>query len=134
LRDKHSQGVGYIGTPRAERRRRFREMRRHERLRAPRSKRVRASKHLVGDDAECIKVGAVIGVPVADRLLGRHVRGRPQGHAGRRQCGRARGALLRGHRHGLGDSKVGDYGVPAREEHVLGLQVSVHDAPRMSVC
>jgi hypothetical protein len=87
-----------------------------------------ASEHFVGDHAERVEVGAVICVSIADRLLGRHVRRRPQGHAGRRERARVRGSPLRGRRHRLGDSEVGDDCVPAREEHVLGLEVAMHHA------
>jgi hypothetical protein len=53
-------------------------------------------------------------------LLGRHVRGRPDGQPGLRQLVAARGA------DGARDAEVGDDRVTARHHDVLGLDVAMH--------
>ena len=108
-------------------------MRDDERMRRARAERVRARQRLVGDDAERVEIGAMVDVGVAERLLGRHVRRRPERHAGRGErrprIGRGVAApSARGHAHGARDAEVGDHGVTVGEEDVLGLHVPVHDA------
>ena len=70
---------------------------------------------------------------VADRLLGRHVRGRAERHAGRGEPGTRPGTILRRGRDRLGDAEVSDDRVPAREKHILRLEVAVHHASTVRV-
>ncbi len=88
----------------------------------------RASREgLVEHDAERPEVGAGVDVALAARLLGRHVRGRPDGAAGARELrvgGEPRDAEIehpRVERRALAEEDVG------------GLEVAVHHAPRVRV-
>ena len=87
--------------------------------------RMAPGEQLVGDQAGGVEVG-LRGDLAAHDLLGRHVGGRADDVAGR-------GAQL-GHLHlaeRLGDPEVGDLGVPVGgQQHVLGLEVAVHDPLR----
>jgi len=82
-----------------------------------------AAKHFIRQHADRVQVGPVIDVGIGGRLFRRHVCGRAQGNAERRERGlTARGA------HRLGHAKVGDHSVLAADEHVVRLDVTVHDA------
>ena len=85
----------------------------------------RTGEHLVGHAAEGVDVGAVVGRRVADSLLRRHVRRRPHHHA---QRGESALAVAGGRRERLGDAEVGHHAHAAGEEHILRLDVAVHDA------
>ena len=70
----------------------------------------------------------MIDVRVGGRLLGRHVGRRAERDAGRRDpTPRARVA------QGLGDAEVHHQRVPAREQHVVRLNVAVHHAVGVGV-
>ena len=79
-------------------------------------------EHLVREASEGIEVGAMVGIGVADGLLGRHV--------GRRSNSRSREREPLGIRAGnaerLGDAKVRDDRGVTREEHIAGLDVAMH--------
>ncbi|CAA9292297.1 MAG: hypothetical protein AVDCRST_MAG11-198 [uncultured Gemmatimonadaceae bacterium] len=121
-----------------QRRRRLREVCRHQRLRGRLAgERVPTGEQLVGHDAPGVQVGPVVRRGIAGRLLGRHVGGRAQRRPhlrdpvrrGRRAV-RGRGARLL---QRLGDAEVGDHRGPRGEQHVVGLHVPVHDAARVRV-
>ena len=87
--------------------------------------RMAAREQLVGDEARRVEVDLRGDLATAD-LLGRHVGRRADDLPGR-------GAEV-GHAHlpdRLGDPEVGDLGVSVRgDEHVLGLEIAVHDPAR----
>ena len=87
-----------------------------------------AGDHLVAEGADRVDIGALVGTGVGGGLLGRHVGGRAERHAERRERGAAGGLGDR-----LGDAEVGHEGMLAREQHVVGLHVAVHDAVRVGV-
>jgi hypothetical protein len=93
---------------------------------------MRAGERLVGDHAQGVEVRPVVGRRVGRRLLRGHVRGRAHGQSERRRRAGGhrlrRGAALGGRGERLGDPEVGHHRVPAREQHVLGLEVAVHHA------
>ena len=78
-----------------------------------------ARQHLEEDDAQRVDVRARVGLLALD-LLGRHVLGRPDHHAGARDpLGLDR----------AGDPEIHDPGVAVAVDHdVLGLEVAVDDA------
>ena len=86
-----------------------------------------AGEHLVGHGAERVDVAARADVALAHRLLGAHVGGRAERHAG---LGHAAAAGLL---HGEGDAEVGDEGAAVVQEDVLGLDVAVDDALAVGV-
>ena len=87
-----------------------------------------AAEHLIRQDADRVQVGPVIDVGIRGRLFGRHVGGRAQGNAERRERGlTARGA------HRLSHAEVRDHGVLAGYEHVVRFDVPVHDALGVSI-
>ena len=95
-------------------------------------------EQLIGQDAEGIDVRAVIGRRVTRRLLRRHVGRRPdrEAIAGRRYA--SAHAIDSGwsascRRERLGHAEVRDHRVAATHEHVVGLDVSMHDAPVVRV-
>ena len=98
------------------------EMLHHHRRRVRCLERQLAGEHQVADDAERIDVAAAVGLALAERLLGRHVRRRADRDARDRELrvalGRAR------------DAEVGDHRAPALaiDQNVLRLDVAVHDA------
>jgi hypothetical protein len=116
-----------------QRRRRLGEMRRGDRASRPTAERVSAGEHLVRDDAERVEVRAMIRRRVAHGLLGRHVRRRPHRDAGGGEIRVRRRRVLCGGGERLGDTEVGDHSVPARQQHVLRLEVPVHDTPAVRV-
>ena len=86
-----------------------------------------ARQHLVHHAAEAVDVASPIDRGVAARLLGAHVRRRPD-------CGErltaallGRGAVSGRAGHGQAHPEVGDDRVPRLEQDVLGLDVAVHD-------
>ena len=83
----------------------------------------RARQHLVGHDAERVEIAPAVDL-LAGRLLGAHVRGRPDGDA----LPRAAGAALA--RHGPRDAEIGQHRAAGGlvEQHVLGLHVAVDHA------
>ncbi len=79
---------------------------------------------LVGQHAEAVEVAPPVDALGAG-LLGTHVMGSPDGHAGARQLGAA---------PRLGDAEVGDHALPELIEHdVVGLDIAVDDAPLVGV-
>ena len=125
--------------PRAQRRREILalalERREHgahapgRRGRRPRADRVHARKRLVERDPEAVEVAAVVD-PLALGLLGRHVGERAHDIAGARERlvpGEVRDAEVRELGHAGGSAgRIGD-------QHVLGLDVAVHDAALVRV-
>ncbi len=101
----------------------LRHVRGDDPLRGGRLEGLAAAEHLVGDDAERIEIGSVVGMRIGGRLLGRHVGGRAERHAHGGQLAGA-GALL----DGLGDAEVGHQGVAPGKENVVRLDVAVDDA------
>jgi hypothetical protein len=82
-----------------------------------------AREQLVPQGAHGVDVGPVVDVLVCGRLLRCHVGGRAQGDAGGGELVPARGIA-----HGLGHPEVGDPGMAAAEQDVVGLDVPVHHA------
>ena len=103
-------------------------MRGHQHLRRFAGKRRSAREQLVRDDAQRIKIGAMVCGGVAGRLLRSHVRRRANDETDRGDFPRVRG---RGER--FGDAEIRDRGVASREEYVLGLDIAVHHAALMGV-
>ena len=100
-------------------------------LRRSALKRGPAREHLVGHDAEGIDIHPEIHAGVTDRLLRRHVGRRAERHAGggeRYVAGRRRIG------NGLGDAEIGHDGGAGGEQHVIGLDVAMHDALGVGVC
>ena len=95
-------------------------------VRDARLKRRMTGEEFVREAAEGVDVGAVVHGGIARRLLWRHVRRRADTGSGLRDRGRER--LRARDRNGLRDAEVGDYCRSARKEHVLRLDVAVHDA------
>ena len=87
-----------------------------------------AGEHLVGHRTEGVHVRAVVDVRVAGRLLGRHIRGRAEGDADRGEPGVTAGSAQR-----LRHPEIGHEGVVIRDQNVVGLDVTVHHAARVSV-
>jgi hypothetical protein len=85
-------------------------------------KRGLSGEDLVGQHAHRVDVGAVIDLRVAGDLLGSHVRRRSEHRAADRRL-----AQRSGH------SEIGHERVARREQHVVGLDVAVHDAVRVRV-
>ncbi len=86
-----------------------------------------ADQHLVRRGTERVDVAAGADVALAHRLLGRHVGGRAERHAG---LGHATVARLAG---GEGDAEVGDQGAAVMQENVLRLDVAMDDAAAMGI-
>ena len=83
-------------------------------------------EQLVRHASEGVDVGPVIGRGVARGLLGRHVGRRPhRGSQLRQRCARRRVGRCR---DGLCDAEVGDDRSVPGEEHVVRLDVAMHDA------
>ncbi len=111
------------GPQRRQRVRGQRDVRREHRLRARGDERRPPPQHLVGEHADRVQIGAVVGARVGGPLLGGHVGGRAQGDAERGER-----AAARGRAHGLGDAEVGYDRVLSREQHVVGLDIAMHHA------
>ena len=94
---------------------------RHDRLRGRAGERRLARERLVQHARETVDVAAAIHLSRARGLLGRHVRGCPDGESGLRQLVAARGA------DGARDAEVGDDRVTARQHDVLRLDVAMDD-------
>ena len=90
-----------------------------------------AGEQLVRHRAERVDVGAVIDVRVAGGLLGRHVRRRADRRADLRERRGSGVGARRADR--LRDAEVGDDRRAAREQHVVRLDVAVHDAALVRV-
>ena len=78
---------------------------------------------LVRHHTERVDVDAMVEARIGRHLLGRHVRRRAHGHS----CRGERSVPTRV-AHRLRDTEVGHHRVRASNEHVLGLDVSVHHA------
>ena len=92
---------------------------------------MRALQQLIRQHAPRVNIGAVIGVHVASGLLGRHVGWRTDRHT--HLCERRVGRLRSRRAQRLGDAEVGHHGRAAREQHILRLDVAVHDAARVRI-
>ena len=103
-------------------------MRGEHRLDGGRGERGPACKHLVGERPHRVDVRPVVGARVCGGLLWRHVGGRAERHAHRGERRFPRGL---GHR--LRDAEVGHEGVLPREQHVVRLDVAVHNAAAVRV-
>ena len=115
-RGRHRGALG------AERRRRLRQHLGDDGLRDGAGEGRLAGEHLVGHGAERVDVAPRVDVALAHRLLGGHVGGRAERHAG---LGHATAAGLL---HGEGDAEVGDQRLAILQEDVLGLDVAMDDA------
>ena len=114
-------------TRRVQQRRRFADVRRHHRLRsAPCGKRMRPREQLVRHHAPRVQISARVGIHISQRLLRRHVRRRANRGAQRRE--RVPLGLGAGGRERLGDAEVGDHRRATRQQHVLRLDVAMHNA------
>jgi hypothetical protein len=120
----------HVGTAQEERLGCLDRVGRDELGRRPARKGRRAGEDLVGQAAEGVEIGAVVGRGIGGGLLGRHVGQRAERHAERGETG---GCARAGDGHGLGHPEVGDGGSAAGYEHVVGLDVPVHDPVVMSV-
>ena len=98
-----------------------------DRLRAGAGEGRLAGQHLVRHGAERVDVAAGADLPVAHRLLGRHVRRRAERHPGLGH------PVAAGLLHGEGDAEVGDQGGPVLEQDVLRLDVAVDHALAVGV-
>ncbi len=93
-------------------------------------------EHLVEHHPERVEIRARVDV-AAEGLLGRHVLGRPVGHAHLRQRRAAWAASCIVRFGDLGDPEVehlghlGPGGAVAHQHHVLGLEIAVHDPDRV---
>ena len=94
----------------------------------PARERGRPREHLEQQGADGVNVRAMVRAAIADGLLGGHVGGRSQRSAfdGER-LGSARIP------DGLGNAEVRDDGVVSREQHVVRLDVAMHDTLRVCV-
>jgi hypothetical protein len=110
-------------TPLGHRHGRLSHVGRENRLGRIAAKRRIARQHLVRQDAQRVDVGPMIGMWVRRRLLRGHVRRRAECDAGGGQLLPA-GCLA----DGLGHSEIRDQRMPARQHHVLGFDVPMHDA------
>ena len=97
-------------------------------VRAHAGERRPAGEHLIGHGAERVQIGAVINVGIASRLLRRHVGRGADRHADRSQAGGAGGLTQR-----FRDAEVGHQGVPAGQQHVVGLDVAVDEVAAVRV-
>ena len=86
-----------------------------------------AHQHLVGHAAEGVDIAAGPDLPLAHRLLGRHVVGRAEAHAGFGHPGAARGAGCQR------DAEVGYQCAPVVQQDVLGLDVAMDHAVAVGV-
>src|SRR5215207_11220543 len=85
--------------------------------------------------AACRTASHFIGVVLAGRLLGRHVRRSAEGDARSHERRGSRGGALRSRRlYGLRDPEVGDHRRIVREEHVVRLDVAMDDTGTVRVC
>ena len=102
------------------------------RLRRAAGERGLSGQHLVAHDAHSVQIGGGPDVHLAGGLLGCHVgrRADRQPEGGERPAG-VRDGPRRGRR--LGDTEVHHQRVPAREHHVFGFDVPVHDAEAVGV-
>jgi hypothetical protein len=95
--------------------------------REPRERRA-AGNHFVRHRAERVDVGAVVDIRITRGLLRGHIRGRPERHADGGESTFGFGLADR-----LRDAEIGDDGVMAREQHVVGLDVAMDHAARVRV-
>ena len=102
-------------------------MRRQHRRRGASAVRRVPRQQFIRKNAPRVDVRAVVDHRVGARLLRRHVCRGAEGDAERRKAGGA----ARGRRTDrFGDAKVGDHRRAAREEHIVRLDIAVHD-PRV---
>ena len=86
-----------------------------------------SAEHFVEHAAQGIQIAPTVHVVAARGLLRAHVQGRPHGHPGLGQC------LAAGGVDRLGDAEVGHHRVPALEQNILGLDVTVDDPAAVRV-
>ena len=106
----------------------FRDVLREHRLWTRAVERWLTGQHLVRHGAQRVDVRAVIDVRIRHRLFGRHVRGRPERYAKRRDLGFPGRRTDR-----LGDTEIRYDRVPLGEQHVVGLDVTMHHAVAMRI-
>ena len=102
----------------------FCEVRREHRLRRPAAEGGLPRDQLIRQDAPRVHVSAMIHARVGACLFASHVGGRAECDAHRCHAG---GAIGRGIDR-LGHAKVRDHRAATGEQHVVGLDVAVHDA------
>ncbi len=99
----------------------------HDRFGGRAGERWLSAEHFVQHAREAIQIAASIDLRVTQRLFGTHVQRRSHRHAG---LGDARTA---GSAERTRDAKVGDHRVSALEEDIVGFDVAMHDAARVSI-
>ena len=105
----------------------LRDLSGERRLRGGGGERRPAGEHLVAKYPERVEIGPVIYVRIGGSLLRGHVRGGAKRDTDRRQRATARGA------HCLRHAEVGDHRVLPRDQHIVRLDVAMHDPVSMGV-
>jgi hypothetical protein len=125
--DGVSERARRIGTQVVDGPRPLRDVLEKQRHRVPRLERHTSGQHLVAEDADGVDVAAPIELPLAHRLLGRHVGRRADGDTRRRESS----PRLRG----PGDAEVRHHRAArlAVEQDVVGLDVTVDDTAKVRV-
>jgi hypothetical protein len=86
------------------------------------------SNQLVAQYSERVDVSSVVDSRVGGRLLRGHIRGGAE-----RDTSRGELLLTRGIAHRLGYAEVSHQGVPPREQHIVRLDVSMHNAAGVGI-
>ena len=120
--DRVDQDGGRVGPQCRERLRWRRDVRGEELVRGVGQEREPAREHLVAHDAQGVDVGAMIDVRVGRDLLRRHV-----GRGADRHAERGLGAGGGGVAQRARDAEIGDERVSVGEQHVVRLDVAMHD-------
>src|SRR5688500_16893721 len=99
-------------------------MSRNDRARVGPNERRLTREHLVEHACETVQIRATVDMPLADRLLGTHVGGRPERESGLRQLVIGGGDRPR-------DTEVGDDCVSILDEDVLRLDIAMDESVTM---